>query len=196
MKGIASNVLTFAELANNLSKKQKGQSALDEMLGLDPISRVAKGMVKIANAYDTLAKAVKNFSGAINGLNVGKLQEFRVLTGNLAMLSAMDSTMFSNMLKVLESRSGVFANMLQIQTAELGKRPAVKAGSGAGAGGAVQSKKSDESYHKDAKGETQLQKLDKMIFLLTTLKNEAKDINAYLHNPKAENNDLGSKGDG
>ena len=195
MKGIASNVLTFAELANNLAKKQKGQSALDEMLGLDPISRVAKGMVKIANAYDTLAKAVKNFSGAINGLNVGKLQEFRVLTGNLAMLSAMDSTMFSNMLKVLESRSGVFANMLQIQTAELGKRPAVKAGSGA-AGGAVQSKKSDESYHKDAKGETQLQKLDKMIFLLTTLKNEAKDINAYLHNPKAENNDIGSKGDG
>mgnify|MGYP000542174249 CR=1 FL=1 len=60
MKSIASNVMTFAELANNLSKKQKGQSVLDEMLGLDPISRVAKGMVKIANAYDTLAKAVKN----------------------------------------------------------------------------------------------------------------------------------------
>jgi len=194
MKSIASNVMTFADLANNLSKKQKGQSALDEMLGLDPISRVAKGMVKIANAYDTLAKAVKNFSGAINGLNVGKLQEFRVLTGNLAMLSAMDSTMFSNMLKVLESRSGVFANMLQIQTAELGKRPAVKTGAGATG---VQSKKTDESsYHKDAKGETQLQKLDKVILLLKTIKDEAQGINLYLHNPKETNADMGSKGDG
>jgi hypothetical protein len=193
MKGIASNVMTFADLANNLGKKQKGQSAVDQMLGLDPISRVAKGMVKIANAYDTLAKAVKNFSGAINGLNVGKLQEFRVLTGNLAMLSAMDSNMFSNMLKVLESRSGVFANMLQIQTAELGKRPAVKSGAGTGA---VQSKKGDESYLKDAKGETQLQKLDKIYQVLVILKNEATGINEFLHNPKEENKDVGSKGDG
>ena len=193
MKGIASNVMTFADLANNLGKKQKGQSAIDQMLGLDPISRVAKGMVKIANAYDTLAKAVKNFSGAINGLNVGKLQEFRVLTGNLAMLSAMDSNMFSNMLKVLESRSGVFANMLQIQTAELGKRPAVKSGAGTGA---VQSKKGDESYLKDAKGETQLQKLDKIYQVLVILKNEAMGINEFLHNPKEENKDMGSKGDG
>ena len=193
MKGIASNVMTFADLANNLGKKQKGQSAIDQMLGLDPISRVAKGMVKIANAYDTLAKAVKNFSGAINGLNVGKLQEFRVLTGNLAMLSAMDSNMFSNMLKVLESRSGVFANMLQIQTAELGKRPAVKSGAGTGA---VQSKKGDESYLKDAKGETQLQKLDKIYQVLVILKNEATGINEFLHNPKEENKDMGSKGDG
>ena len=194
MKGIASNVLTFAELANTLAKKQKGQSALDEMLGLDPISRAAKGMVKIANAYDALAKAVKNFSGAINSLNVGKLHEFRVLTGNLAMLSALDSTMFSNMLKVLESRSGVFANMLQIQTAEISKRPAVKAGP-VGAAGA-QSKKTDESYHKDAKGETQLQKLDKIYQVLVVLKNEAQGINEHLHNPTATNKDLGSKGDG
>jgi len=193
MKGIASNVMTFADLANNLGKKQKGQSAIDQMLGLDPISRVAKGMVKIANAYDTLAKAVKNFSGAINGLNVGKLQEFRVLTGNLAMLSAMDSNMFSNMLKVLESRSGVFANMLQIQTAELGKRPAVKSGVGTGT---VQSKKGDESYLKDAKGETQLQKLDKIYQVLVVLKNEAMGINEFLHNGKEENKDMGSKGDG
>jgi hypothetical protein len=195
MKNISSNVMTFAELANNLSKKQKGQSVLDEIMGLDPISRVAKGMVKIANAYDTLAKAVKNFSGAINGLNVVKLHEFRVLTGNLAMLSAMDSTMFSNMLKVLESRSGVFANMLQIQTAEISKRPAVKAGPGAGGAGA-QSKKSDESYHKDAKGETQLQKLDKIYQVMVALKNEAMDINTFLHTGKDTNADMGSRGDG
>jgi hypothetical protein len=193
MKAIASNVMTFADLANNLGKKQKGQSAIDQMLGLDPISRVAKGMVKIANAYDTLAKAVKNFSGAINGLNVGKLQEFRVLTGNLAMLSAMDSNMFSNMLKVLESRSGVFANMLQIQTAELGKRPAVKSGAGAVTD---QSKKGDEAYLKDAKGETQLQKLDKIYQVLVLLKDQATGINEFLHNPKQENKDMGSKGDG
>jgi len=105
----------------------------------------------------------------------------------------MDSNMFSNMLKVLESRSGVFANMLQIQTAELGKRPAVKSGVGTGT---VQSKKGDESYLKDAKGETQLQKLDKIYQVLVVLKNEAMGINEFLHNGKEENKDMGSKGDG
>jgi hypothetical protein len=194
MKAIASNVLTFADLATKLAQKQKGQSTLDEMLGLDPISRAAKGMVKIANAYDALAKAVKNFSGAINSLNIGKLHEFRVLTGNLAMLSALDSSMFSNMLKVLESRSGVFANMLQAQTSEMFKRPTVKA---PGSGAAVQSKKDGEHPHlKDSRGETQLQKLDKIYQVLVVLKNEASGINSFLHTGKDSNEDMGSKGDG
>jgi hypothetical protein len=164
------------------------------MLGMDPVQRVANGMVKIASAYDKLAKAIKNFSSALNGLDPMRVRSFTVLTGNIAMLSALDSTMFSNMLKVLESRSGVFANMLQAQTAELGKRPTVKTQGATGA--AVQTKKSDESYHKDARGETQLQKLDKMIFYLKALKDEAQGINAFLHNPKETNADMGSKGDG
>jgi hypothetical protein len=83
--------------------------------------------------------------------------------------------------------------MLQIQTAELGKRPAVKSGAGAVTD---QSKKGDEAYLKDAKGETQLQKLDKIYQVLVLLKDQATGINEFLHNPKQENKDMGSKGDG
>ena len=195
MDNISTNVLTFADLANKLAKKQKGQSVMDEVLGIDPISRAARGMVKIADAYTTLAKAVKSFSGAINSLNVGKLNAFRVLTGNLAMLSALDSNMFSNMLSVLESRSGVFANMLQMQTAEISRRPQVNVGGGAGAGGGAKDKNSAQP--KDGKGETQLQKLDKVIYLLKKISNEAQGINEHLHDPTGANNsDVGSKGDG
>jgi len=190
VKKMSKNILDYQNLVKSMSGYKT--SSFASMLGMDPVQRVANGMVKIASAYDKLAKAIKGFSSALNGLDPMRVRSFTVLTGNIAMLSAMDSTMFSNMLKVLESRSGVFADMLKVQTAELSKRPAVKAGPG---GTDVQSKKSD-GQQKDAKGETQLQKLDKVIVLLTALKNEAKGINEYLHNPTAKNEDMGSKGDG
>ena len=191
IKKMSKNIMDYQGLVKSMSYNKGSSSKTEEILGLDPISRVAKGMVKIANAYDTLAKAVKNFSGAINGLNVGKLQEFRVLTGNLALLSAMDSTMFSSMLKVLESRGGVFAKMLQVQKSEIDKRPVVKTTNTS----VAQAEKEDKSYLKDAKGETQLQKLDKIYLAMMTLAKEAKGINDFLHTPKGENKDLGSKGD-
>lgn len=191
IKKMSKNIMDYQGLVKSMSYNKGSSSKTEEILGLDPISRVAKGMVKIANAYDTLAKAVKNFSGAINGLNVGKLQEFRVLTGNLALLSAMDSTMFSNMLKVLESRGGVFAKMLQVQKSEIDKRPVVKTTNTS----VAQAEKEDKSYLKDAKGETQLQKLDKIYLAMEKLAKEAKGINDFLHTPKGENKDLGSKED-
>jgi hypothetical protein len=192
VKKMSKNILDYQNLVNSMSGYKS--SSFASMMGLDPVQRVANGMVKIASAYDKLAKAIKNFSSALNGLDPIRVRSFTMLTGNIAMLSALDSTMFSNMLKVLESRSGVFAKMLQVQTSEISKRPVVKAGPGAG--GAVQSKKSDESYYKDSKGETQLQKLDKMIYLLKGLRDEAQGINSFLHDPKATNQDMGSKGDG
>jgi hypothetical protein len=192
VKKMSKNILDYQNLVNSMSGYKS--SSFASMMGLDPVQRVANGMVKIASAYDKLAKAIKNFSSALNGLDPIRVRSFTMLTGNIAMLSALDSTMFSNMLKVLESRSGVFAKMLQVQTSEISKRPVVKAGPGVG--GAVQSKKSDESYYKDSKGETQLQKLDKMIYLLKGLRDEAQGINSFLHDPKATNQDMGSKGDG
>lgn len=195
MKAVASNVLTFADLANQLAAKQKGQSKFDEFMGMDPISRAARGMVKIASAYDALAKAVKNFSAAINSLNVVKLYQFRMLTGNLAMLSAMDSGMFSNMLKVLETRAGVFSKLIDIQERRaLANMPQVRASSPSGqSGAAVESKKS--SVDKDAKGETALQKLDRIAMLLTGIRGHVDTIDMFLQNPKAKNDEIG-KGDG
>jgi hypothetical protein len=168
MKSVSSNVMDYARLAKSLAL-DSDSSALDELLGVDPISRAAKGMVKIASAYDKLASAIKGFSGALNGLDGGKVNMFRSLTGNLALLSAMDSNMFSNMLKVLESRSGVFANMLKQQAQSEGVGKGGVKGPGGKGGGVIQSTKGGSGQPKDSKGETQLQKLDKIIVLLSSM---------------------------
>jgi hypothetical protein len=174
MKSVASNVMDYALLAKNLALVNKDSGIMDNFFGNDPISRAAKGMVKIASAYDKLASAIKGFSGAINSLDGGKVNMFRSLTGNLALLSAMDSNMFSNMLKVLESRSGVFANLLreQAKAEGIGKK-GVKT-----PGAAIQTSKAGVGKDggdgaRDSRGETQLQKLDKIVLLLSNINNVA-----------------------
>jgi len=191
-KNIGQAITSFADLVKNL--KGYENSGFKSLIGADPITNISNGMIKIAGAYDRLARAIKNFGSALNGLDIVKVNAFRSLTANLAMLSAMDSTMFSNMLKVIESRSGVFANLLKSQTAEITKRPGVNVAGAAGAAG--QGKKVDESYMRDNKGETQLQKLDKVVALLSELRNSARSIDEHLQNPKMKKNeDIGAKGD-
>ena len=175
MKNVAANVMDYALLAKSLSLNSDKSSVMDEVLGLDPISRAASGMVKIASAYDKLASAIKGFSGALNGLDGRKVNMFRSLTGNLALLSAMDSNMFSNMLKVLESRSGVFANLLrdQARAEGIGGKKGVKA-----PGAVIQTTKASVGRDggegaRDSRGETQLQKLDKIVLLLSNINNVA-----------------------
>lgn len=189
MKSVASNVMDYALLAKNLALVDKDSSIIDDFFGNDPISKAAKGMVKIASAYDRLASAIKGFSGALNSLDGGKVNMFRSLTGNLALLSAMDSNMFSNMLKVLESRSGVFANLLkdQAKAEGIGKK-GVKA---PGGGGAIQTNKigGNDGPARDSKGETQLQKLDKVIALLSSMESVSgfeKTLDNYLKSKQTE----------
>ena len=188
MKSVASNVMNYALLADSLALMNKDSSVLDDFFGNDPISKAAKGMVKIASAYDKLASAIKGFSGALNSLDGGKVNMFRSLTGNLALLSAMDSNMFSNMLKVLESRSGVFANLLkdQAKAEGIGKK-GVKAPGGSGA---IQTNKiGGDGQLKDSKGETQLQKLDKVIALLSSMESVTgfeKTLDTYLKSKQAD----------
>lgn len=190
VKKMSKNILDYQNLVKTMSGYKT--SSIASMLGMDPVQRVANGMVKIASAYDKLAKAIKGFSSAINGLDPMRVKSFTRLTGNIAMLSAMDSNMFSNMLKVLESRSGVFAKMLSVQTAELSQRPTVKAGGG----GAIASRKKQDSGNVDAKGESQLEKLDKIYRVLVAIKTEANAINVFIQTPKDANADMGSKADG
>jgi hypothetical protein len=46
MKGLASNVIDYANLAKSLTDIN-GEVGLKSMLGFDPISQTAKGMVKL-----------------------------------------------------------------------------------------------------------------------------------------------------
>ena len=129
MKNLSSNILYYAKLSAILRKEQTGLNFVKNVFFGDPISNVANGMVKLAIAYDRLGKSLKNFGGALRSLDSKKLNEFRGMTSNIAVLSALDSQMFDNMLTVLESRSSVFAKMLNAQAPgpAVAKRPSVGA---------------------------------------------------------------------
>ena len=119
-----------------------------------------------------------------------------MLTGNLEMLSDMDSGMFSNMLKVLENRAGVFAKLIDIQERRaLSNMPQIRMNvPGVGGGASPQSKKGDDTSHiRDNKGETQLQKLDKIVAILTEMNNNVVTIDSWLQSSKTGNDDLCKK---
>ena len=124
MKNISSNILYYTKLSNLLNKKDLGTLSKNSFFG-DPISNVANGMVKLAKAYDRLSNSIRGFGSSLKTLDGKKLDQFRGMTSNIAVLSALDSRMFDNMLTVLESRSSVFAKMLNAQAPSGVKRSSV-----------------------------------------------------------------------
>ena len=121
VKKMGKNILDYTHLVKSLNIGSV--SPFQRLMGIDPVQNVAKGMVMVAKCYDRLAKAVKNFSSSLNGIDPLRVNSFTRLTGNIALLSALDYKMFNNMMRVLDSQSGVFANMLQLQSGEFSKTP-------------------------------------------------------------------------
>ena len=79
MKSLSSNIIDFVQLSSIIEKQKKEESIIKEGLGLDPISRTANGMIKIASAYDVLAKSIRSLSISINLLNLEKLASINSL---------------------------------------------------------------------------------------------------------------------
>ena len=135
MKNLSKNVMDYAKLANYLTKNS-GVSVAKSLLGLDPISRAAKGMITIAGAYDKLATSLKKFGGALSSIDGKKVNLIRNLTGNLAVLASMNQDNLENMMKTLEERASVFSKLVEYDGTKT-KRPAVgdkKAGAAAATG--------------------------------------------------------------
>lgn len=186
MKKVSGNIIDYMNLINIFKNSTESKFDIFNMKKKeDPINNIAEGMVKIAKSYDILSKSVNNFASAINNLDGEKISMFRSLTGNIAVLSAMDSAMFSNMMTVLESRSGVFAKLLKVE----GEHSGI---------GKTKSEtaiiKSTNKSDKKNKIETDDQKLDKIIFILSNINKEISGLDEYLLN-KDKNLDI-SRSDG
>jgi hypothetical protein len=126
MKNLSSNLKYYIALTNHVQKTQGIGSFLKRAAFGDPMTNMANGMVKLAIAYDRLARSMKNFGSSLRSLDEKKLNQFRGMTSNIAVLSALDSKMFDNMLTVLETRSSVFAKMLNAQAPVTTKRGSVR----------------------------------------------------------------------
>ena len=115
MSSVGSNILSFAILTKRIGEME-GKGGLGGMLqrisGKDPMSQMADGLVKVAIAYDILAKSLTKFGDALSSIDSEKVTLIRRLTGNIAVLSSMDSEMFSRVMSVLESRASVFSRLV------------------------------------------------------------------------------------
>ena len=123
MSNVSKNVLDYVKLANSIT----GMGMLNgvkSLFGMDPISQAAHGMIKIAGAYDKLATALKKFGGALQSIDGTKVNLIRRLTGNLAVLAALNQNAFEDMMQTLENKASVFSKLLDVDN-EKTKRPSV-----------------------------------------------------------------------
>jgi hypothetical protein len=170
IKNLSSNILGFATLAKKLTDINKGVGLVKTMFGLDPVSQTANSMVKLASAYDKMATALKKFGGALASIDGKKVDIIRRLTGNMAVLAAMNEQAFSSMMTTLENKGSVFAQLLDSDKTKTGAVVGDK------------SKKPGPGVPKKPKGkygETH-QQLDIMIDLLNNINRNTSSLDDFL----------------
>jgi hypothetical protein len=169
---------------DKIMSKFKGGGFLG--MGSSPIDDMANGMYKMASAYDVLGKSISKFNSSLNQMDLEKVSQFRMLTGNIAILSAMDSEMFNDILDTLEERSSVFAELLEIQYEENKSESKQNVGD-------VKNKPSSKK-NKDGKTPEDLiiDRLNSMIKLLKNIHKNSDDIETILTSKSTEKKSLNS----
>jgi hypothetical protein len=70
-------------------------------------------MVELAKAYTKLGEAIGGLNTQLTNVNVEKLGVLKNLAGSVVMLSLMDPAQFSQMMQELESKAGVFLDVME-----------------------------------------------------------------------------------
>jgi ABC-type spermidine/putrescine transport system permease subunit II len=80
IKRLSSNILDYAKLAEDITKI-KSIGGLSDSFGIsnDPIIKISKSMIYMAEAYDKLASAVDKFGNSIEKINIEKLNSLKGL---------------------------------------------------------------------------------------------------------------------
>lgn len=172
IKNLSSNIIGFAKLGEKLTEINEGSGLLKTAFGLDPVSRTANSMVKLASAYDKMSNALRRFGGALASIDAQKVDVIRRLTGNMAVLAAMNEQAFNSMMNTLENKGSVFAQLLDADKTKT-NGPVVGEGKGK-KGGIVENIKPKGKY-----GETH-QQLDIMIDLLNNINRNTSSLDDFL----------------
>jgi hypothetical protein len=172
MSNVSKNILDYVNLSNSITGMGM-LSGVKSLIGMDPISQAARGMVKIAGAYDKLATALKKFGGALQSIDGTKVNLIRRLTGNLAVLAALNQNAFEDMMQTLEDKASVFSKLLDVDN-EKTKRPSVgdkKEGAVVTKGGTAKPKSKYGDTH---------QQLDVIIGLLSKIDQSTSGVDEYI----------------
>ena len=75
MKSVGSNLFYYMAIAKKLQSQQSFGSMIKSAFGVDPMSQMANGMIKLAKAYDSLASSIKKMGSAMSQINDKKISQ-------------------------------------------------------------------------------------------------------------------------
>jgi hypothetical protein len=173
MDNLKNNLIKYLNLTNSIIAQGKGgaMDTLKSLTGTDPVSQTAKSMLKIAAAYDKLAQSIQKFGSSLQMIDGTKVNLIRRLTGNLAVLAAMDSDALNKMMQTLEERASVFSKLVEVEKART-NRPTVGDNKGrtttetTAAGGPIKMNTNEQ--------------LDKIIEILSRIDTSTSTIDEYI----------------
>ena len=104
MDTISNSIRKYIDLSEYLATKGMGISSLG-MIG------VVFGMSSMASAYYELAESVSKLTRSMKDLDLDKLNALKSLSGNIVLMSLIDSSQFEQMMDTLENKSNIITGL-------------------------------------------------------------------------------------
>ena len=104
MDTISNSIKKYIDLSEYLATKGMGISSLGMI-------SVVFGMSSMAIAYYELAESVAKLTSSMKDLDLDKLNALKSLSGNIVLMSLIDSSQFEQMMDALDSKSNVLSGI-------------------------------------------------------------------------------------
>lgn len=106
VQSMSENIREYVELLNYLKTKNVTAFSFVDTLS------ITYGLSQISQGYDKLSKSIKLLGNSLNSIDMDKLNNLKSLTGNIVLLSLMDSDQFEKMMTAFENKSGIFVKLM------------------------------------------------------------------------------------
>jgi hypothetical protein len=106
MKSLSDNVKMYVDLVEYLESKNLDSLSLMSVIG------VTSGLSKLAEGYEKLSKGVKSLGNALGSIDMEKIEALNRISGNIILMSLMDSDQFESMMDALEEKAGIFVKVI------------------------------------------------------------------------------------
>ena len=107
MKSLSDNVRMYVDLVEYLESKDLDSLSFLNVLG------VTSGLSKLAEGYEKLSKGVKSLGNALSSIDMEKIEALNRISGNVILMSLMDSEQFESMMDALEAKAGIFVKVVE-----------------------------------------------------------------------------------
>jgi hypothetical protein len=107
MRSLTDNVKLYVELVEYLENKNVS------LYGIESIFGITTGLAKLAEGYERLSKGVKSLGNALSSIDMEKIDALNRVSGNVILMSLMDSNQFESMMDALEAKAGIFVKVVE-----------------------------------------------------------------------------------